>query len=108
MAPLSTLNTPVPSRSRPSQTAVAVRVGMIAPLLVVRAAGSRTSRAVAVPRRATLAIVAVLAAGPVGGGRDKGAPAAAGPHTAADSVVDTIPELAPSLVELPVRYELGP
>jgi hypothetical protein len=65
---------------------------------VVRAAGSRTSWA------AALAAAVLL-----GCGRDKGTPSAAAPHAAApDAVVDTVPELEPSFVTAPVRYELAP
>lgn len=41
-------------------------------------------------------------------GRDRGAPAAARARAAADSIVDSLPALEPSLVSVPVRYELGP
>ena len=59
--------------------------------------------------RRTSWAVALLVGALAGCGRDKSAAPAPGPRVvAADSVVDTVPELPPSLVALPVRYELGP
>src|SRR5690242_20204333 len=111
MAPLSTVNVPVPSRSRPSQTAVALRVGMRAlPSVRVSAAPCRTSWAVAFASARATALVMCLTVALAACGRDTHkAPAGGASATAgADSVVDTLPTLEPSLVEVPVRYELEP
>ncbi|AHG87619.1 Protein of unknown function DUF4403 [Gemmatirosa kalamazoonensis] len=87
-------------------------MGDLLGVLVVPAGdGGAPSRGGAVCRRTWAVALACAAASclAAGCGRDRGkATPAQGTPGAADTFVDTIPELDPSLVEVPIRYELGP
>jgi hypothetical protein len=81
-----------------------MRVGMIAPVLVRRATASRTSWAV----RVALAVLAAASAASAACGRDVGRAPQAKSSAAVAGAAAPPPELPPSLVEAPVRYELAP